>query len=171
MAQVSGCMMYIAVAVTRAMADGDLLYLHFYVPIFWIPRSFKKFYWRNRWFYSSKSKIPVWPFLILSCFGGAYALLPYFVLWRPPPPPIEETELSRWPLNFLESKLTAGVRNSFPLSLLALPHYDLWGFFQLLSHSGVILEIASGQTLDCLFEVVLRRIVLPSFCPVSSNLR
>ncbi|KAK4846171.1 hypothetical protein QYF36_013970 [Acer negundo] len=57
---------------------------------------------------SSKSNIPVWPFLILSCFGGAYALLPYFVLWNPPPPPVEETELSRWPLNFLESKLTAG---------------------------------------------------------------
>ncbi|KAK4846573.1 hypothetical protein QYF36_019339 [Acer negundo] len=58
---------------------------------------------------SSKSNIPVWPFLILSCFGGAYALLPYFVLWNPPPPPVEETELSRWPLNFLESKLTAGI--------------------------------------------------------------
>ncbi|XP_044503138.1 uncharacterized protein LOC123223815 isoform X3 [Mangifera indica] len=58
---------------------------------------------------SSKSKIPVWPFLILSFFGGAYALLPYFVLWKPPPPPVEETELSRWPLNFLESKLTAGI--------------------------------------------------------------
>ncbi|CAL5390831.1 unnamed protein product [Camellia sinensis] len=57
---------------------------------------------------SSKSKILVWPFLILSCFGGAYALLPYFVLWRPPPPPIEETEFGKWPLNFLESKLTAG---------------------------------------------------------------
>ncbi|KAL8130832.1 hypothetical protein AgCh_006951 [Apium graveolens] len=61
---------------------------------------------------SSKSKIPVWPFLILSCFGGAYALFPYFILWRPPSPPIEEAELSRWPLNFLESKLTAGVRVS-----------------------------------------------------------
>ncbi|GMY09637.1 Cardiolipin synthase N-terminal [Fagus crenata] len=62
---------------------------------------------------SSKSNIPVWPFLILSCFGGAYALLPYFVVWKPPPPPVEETEIRRWPLNFLESKLTAGVRNLF----------------------------------------------------------
>lgn len=59
---------------------------------------------------SSKSGIPVWPFLVLSFFGGAYVLLPYFVLWRPPPPPVEETELNKWPLNFLESKLTAGVR-------------------------------------------------------------
>ncbi|KAI9176631.1 hypothetical protein LWI28_005233 [Acer negundo] len=67
---------------------------------------------------SSKSNIPVWPFLILSCFGGAYALLPYFVLWNPPPPPVEETELSRWPLNFLESKLTAGLSDFF-ISLAA----------------------------------------------------
>ncbi|KAI3831718.1 hypothetical protein MKW92_047672 [Papaver armeniacum] len=37
---------------------------------------------------SSRSKVPVWPFLVLSCFGGAYVLLPCFVLWRPPPPPI-----------------------------------------------------------------------------------
>ncbi|PIA28830.1 hypothetical protein AQUCO_06600034v1 [Aquilegia coerulea] len=58
---------------------------------------------------SSESKIPVWPFLVLSFFGGAYALLPYFVLWKPPPPPVDEAELGRWPLNFLESKLTAGV--------------------------------------------------------------
>lgn len=60
---------------------------------------------------SSKGKVPVWPFLTFSFFGGVYALLPYFVLWRPPPPPVEETELRRWPLNFLESKITAGVRN------------------------------------------------------------
>ncbi|KAL6554464.1 hypothetical protein OROMI_020137 [Orobanche minor] len=37
---------------------------------------------------SSKSKIPVWPFVSLSFVG--------------------EPELRRWPLNFLESKLTAG---------------------------------------------------------------
>lgn len=61
-------------------------------------------------FYSSKSKIPVWPFVVLSFFGGAYVLIPYFVLWRPPAPPVEESELQRWPLNFLESKITAGVR-------------------------------------------------------------
>ncbi|CAK7349147.1 unnamed protein product [Dovyalis caffra] len=69
---------------------------------------------------SSKTNIPVWPFLILSCFGGAYALLPYFVLWRPPPPTVEENELGRWPLNFLESKLTAGEMqvNSITLQVL-----------------------------------------------------
>lgn len=59
---------------------------------------------------SSKSKIPVWPFLVLSCIGGAYALIPYFILWKPPPPPIDEDEIEQWPLKFLESKLTAGVR-------------------------------------------------------------
>ncbi|KAM7264585.1 hypothetical protein ACFE04_002268 [Oxalis oulophora] len=58
---------------------------------------------------SSKSNVPVWPFLVSSFFGGAYALLPYFVFWTPPPPPVDETELNKWPLNFLESKLTAGV--------------------------------------------------------------
>ncbi|GFQ03012.1 hypothetical protein PHJA_002445000 [Phtheirospermum japonicum] len=58
---------------------------------------------------SSKSKIPVWPFTSLSVFGGAYALIPYFVLWRPPAPPVEASELRKWPLNFLESKLTAAI--------------------------------------------------------------
>ncbi|KAM2108279.1 hypothetical protein ACFX1Q_025150 [Malus domestica] len=68
----------------------------------------------------SRSKVPVWPFLILSCFGGPYALLPYFVLWRPPPPPVDESELTRRPLNFLGSKLTAWERNfSLPISLAA----------------------------------------------------
>ncbi|KAK0588755.1 hypothetical protein LWI29_005026 [Acer saccharum] len=65
-----------------------------------------------------EDNIPVWPFLILSCFGGAYALLPYFVLWNPPPPPVEETELSRWPLNFLESKLTDGISLAAGLGLI-----------------------------------------------------
>lgn len=67
---------------------------------------------------SSKTNIPVWPFLILSCFGGAYALLPYFILWRPPPPPVEENELGRWPLNFLESKLTSGILLAAGLTII-----------------------------------------------------
>lgn len=67
---------------------------------------------------SSKSKIPVWPFLILSCIGGAYALIPYFVLWKPPPPPIDEEEIGQWPLKFLESKLTAGVTFAVGLGLI-----------------------------------------------------
>ncbi|KAL4317526.1 hypothetical protein AHAS_Ahas15G0393900 [Arachis hypogaea] len=58
---------------------------------------------------SSKSKVPFWPFFLLSCFDGAYALLPYFILWNPPAPPIEETELKSWPLIFLESKVTAEI--------------------------------------------------------------
>lgn len=72
---------------------------------------------------SSKSKIPVWPFLVLSCIGGAYALIPYFVLWKPPPPPIDEDEIGQWPLKFLESKLTAGV--SFSFIVLHFNHYLL----------------------------------------------
>ncbi|KAM0959042.1 hypothetical protein TB2_023874 [Malus domestica] len=67
---------------------------------------------------SSRSKVPVWPFLILSCFGGAYALLPYFVLWRPPPPPVDESELTRRPLNFLGSKLTAWISLAAGLGLI-----------------------------------------------------
>ncbi|KAD3066651.1 hypothetical protein E3N88_34531 [Mikania micrantha] len=61
----------------------------------------------------SKGNVPVFPFLLLSFFLGAYALIPYFILWRPPPPVTEETELKKWPLNFLESKLTAGVRHFY----------------------------------------------------------
>ncbi|GJN16555.1 hypothetical protein PR202_gb03574 [Eleusine coracana subsp. coracana] len=67
---------------------------------------------------SSKSKIPVWPFLVLSCIGGAYALIPYFVLWKPPPPPIDEDEIGQWPLKFLESKITAGVTLALGLGLI-----------------------------------------------------
>nr|XP_043621976.1 uncharacterized protein LOC122593615 [Erigeron canadensis] len=67
---------------------------------------------------SSKGNVPVFPFSILSFFLGAYALIPYFVLWRPPPPAIEEGELKRWPLNFLESKLTAGVVFALGLGLI-----------------------------------------------------
>uniref|UniRef100_N1R187 Uncharacterized protein n=1 Tax=Aegilops tauschii TaxID=37682 RepID=N1R187_AEGTA len=67
---------------------------------------------------SSKSKIPVWPFLVLSCIGGAYALIPYFVLWKPPPPAIDEDEIGQWPLKFLESKLTAGVIFAVGLGLI-----------------------------------------------------
>ncbi|GMN27568.1 hypothetical protein TIFTF001_001720 [Ficus carica] len=68
---------------------------------------------------SSKSNVAVWPFIVFSFFGGVYALLPYFVLWKPPPPPVEEPELSRWPLNFLESKLTAGISLAAGLGIIA----------------------------------------------------
>lgn len=81
---------------------------------------------------SSKSGIPVWPFLVLSFFGGAYVLLPYFVLWRPPPPPVEETELNKWPLNFLESKLTAGISLAAGLGLILYAIFaggDVWKEF------------------------------------------
>ncbi|CAH8261899.1 unnamed protein product [Arabidopsis lyrata] len=58
---------------------------------------------------TARSKTPAWPFVVLSFFGGVYALLPYFALWNPPSPPVSETELRQWPLNVLESKATAGV--------------------------------------------------------------
>ncbi|XP_052178480.1 uncharacterized protein LOC127792143 isoform X2 [Diospyros lotus] len=91
---------------------------------------------------SSKSKIPVWPFLVLSFFGGAYALLPYFVLWRPPSPPIEEAELRGWPLNFLESKLTAGISLAAGLGLIiyaGLANADVWKeFYQYFRESKFI---------------------------------
>ncbi|XP_024968712.1 uncharacterized protein LOC112508167 [Cynara cardunculus var. scolymus] len=67
---------------------------------------------------SSKGNVPVSLFLILSWFLGAYALILYFVIWRPPPPATEESELKRWPLNFLESKLTAGVTFAAGLGLI-----------------------------------------------------
>ncbi|KAK9285022.1 hypothetical protein L1049_024204 [Liquidambar formosana] len=91
---------------------------------------------------SSKSNIPVWPFLILSCFGGAYALLPYFVLWRPPPPPVEEIELRRWPLNFLESKITAVTSIIAGLGIIIYAGFangDVWKeFFQYFRESKFI---------------------------------
>ncbi|KAK0589505.1 hypothetical protein LWI29_015205 [Acer saccharum] len=95
---------------------------------------------------SSKSNIPVWPFLILSCFGGAYALLPYFVLWNPPPSPVEETELSRWPLNFLESKLTAGISLAAGLGLIvyaALAGGDVWQEFYQYFRESKFIQVTS----------------------------
>ncbi|KAF8111982.1 hypothetical protein N665_0069s0009 [Sinapis alba] len=58
---------------------------------------------------TGRSKTQAWPFVVLSFFGGVYALLPYFALWNPPAPPVSESELSKWPLSVLESKVTAGV--------------------------------------------------------------
>nr|DAD23689.1 TPA_asm: hypothetical protein HUJ06_025152 [Nelumbo nucifera] len=91
---------------------------------------------------STRSKIPVWPFLVFSIFGGAYALLPYFVLWRPPPPPVEEAELGRWPLNFLESKITSLILFSAGLGLIAyagLASGDVWKeFYQYLRESKLV---------------------------------
>ncbi|KAF5206113.1 transmembrane protein [Thalictrum thalictroides] len=91
---------------------------------------------------SSESKIPVWPFLVLSFFGGAYALLPYFILWKPPPPSVDEAELGRWPLNFLESKLTAGILTAAGLGLITyagLADADVWKeFYQYFRESKFI---------------------------------
>lgn len=91
---------------------------------------------------SSKGSIPVWPFLVLSFFGGAYALIPYFALWKPPPPPVEETELQRWPLNLLESKLTAVITLAAGIGIIiyaGLSSGDVWKeFYQYFRESRFI---------------------------------
>lgn len=56
---------------------------------------------------NDKSGPPAWPFLVLSFGVGAFALLPYFGLWQPPPPKVSKDELSKFPLNVLENKLVA----------------------------------------------------------------
>ena len=112
------CMMRIAVAVTR---DKVIYCTHTSKLVFLNTKEFDWSDFRHLRFSAQKGKIPTWPFLVLSCFGGTYALRPYSVLWRPPPPPIEEAKLRRWPLNFLESKFTAGVRSCFTLTNCSLP--------------------------------------------------
>ncbi|KAH7684144.1 hypothetical protein IHE45_05G226700 [Dioscorea alata] len=91
---------------------------------------------------SSQSKIPVWPFLVLSLVGGCYALIPYFVLWNPPPPPVEEDELGKWPLNFLESKITAAITLAAGLGCVVyagLANEDVWKeFYQYVRESKFI---------------------------------
>ncbi|XP_020599016.1 uncharacterized protein LOC110038492 [Phalaenopsis equestris] len=91
---------------------------------------------------SSRSKVPVWPFLFLSIFGGAYALIPYFVLWKPPPPAIGEDEIRKWPLNFLESRISASVVLAAGLSLVAYALFangDVWTeFYQYFRESKFI---------------------------------
>ncbi|XP_020675473.1 uncharacterized protein LOC110094552 [Dendrobium catenatum] len=91
---------------------------------------------------SSSSKVPVWPFLLLSFFGGAYALIPYFVLWKPPPPAIGEDEIRKWPLNFLESRITASFVVAAGLGLVAyalLANGDVWAeFYQYFRESKFI---------------------------------
>ncbi|KNA25060.1 hypothetical protein SOVF_010090 isoform B [Spinacia oleracea] len=90
---------------------------------------------------SSKSSIPVGPFATFSFFGGVYALLPYFILWRPPPPRVKEAELSSWPLNFLESKLTAGFLGAVGLGLIVYASLaqDEWKeFFQYFRESKLV---------------------------------
>ncbi|XP_004502115.1 uncharacterized protein [Cicer arietinum] len=100
---------------------------------------------------SSKSNVPVWPFLTLSFFGGIYALLPYFVLWKPPPPPVEETQLKTWPLNFLESKVTALILLASGIGIVAyagLAGEDVWKeFFQYCRESKFIHVMSIDFTL------------------------
>ncbi|KAL2632233.1 hypothetical protein R1flu_016919 [Riccia fluitans] len=80
----------------------------------------------------SRKGVPVWPFAGLSFAVGAFALLPYFGLWRPPPPKVSREELSRWPLSLLESKVTAVVAIISAIVLLGyagLAGADQWAEF------------------------------------------
>ncbi|XP_073118083.1 uncharacterized protein [Elaeis guineensis] len=105
---------------------------------------------------SSTSKIPVWPFLVVSFFGGAYALIPYFVLWKPPPPAVGEDEISRWPLNFLDSKITAGILLVAGLGLTmyaGLANSDVWKeFYRYFRESKFLFYRTASNTLQKLFE-------------------
>ncbi|GAU18552.1 hypothetical protein TSUD_325420 [Trifolium subterraneum] len=95
---------------------------------------------------SSKTSVPVWPFLSLSFFGGIYALLPYFVLWKPPPPPIEEAELKTWPLNFLESKVTASILLASGIGIIiyaGLAGEDVWKEFYQYCRESKFIHIMS----------------------------
>ncbi|WJX33208.1 hypothetical protein P8452_21438 [Trifolium repens] len=95
---------------------------------------------------SSKSSVPVWPFVSLSFFGGIYALLPYFVLWKPPPPPVEEAELKAWPLNFLESKVTALILLASGIGIITyagLAGEDVWKEFYQYCRESKFIHVTS----------------------------
>ncbi|KAG0583509.1 hypothetical protein KC19_3G142500 [Ceratodon purpureus] len=78
---------------------------------------------------NKKGGVPEWPFLILSFGVGAFALLPYFALWKPPPPKVTKQELQSFPFNVLENKLVSvGVllSGSALLVTAALAGADQW---------------------------------------------
>nr|GMC48582.1 putative cardiolipin synthase [Ipomoea batatas] len=117
-----------------------------------------------------KCSVPVWPFLVLSCIGGAYALFPFFILWKPPPPPVEETELRRWPLNFLESKLTAGILLASGLGLIVyagISTGDWKEFYQYFRQSRFVQQgfLASS----CVSLSILGSCIIPSPTATSSS--
>ncbi|WOK95236.1 hypothetical protein Cni_G03943 [Canna indica] len=91
---------------------------------------------------SSRRKIPLWPFLSVSFFAGAYALIPYFIIWKPPPPAVGEDEISRWPLNLLESKITAVITVAAGLGLIIYAGFangEVWKeFYQYFRESKFI---------------------------------
>ncbi|PKA58662.1 hypothetical protein AXF42_Ash008949 [Apostasia shenzhenica] len=101
---------------------------------------------------SSRSKIPVWPFLVLSFAAGMYALIPYFILWKPPPPPIQEDHIKKWPLNFLESRITAGFALATGLGLLAyagLASGEVWKEFSQYFRESKLVHVTSLDFLLC----------------------
>lgn len=107
---------------------------------------------------SSKGKaasIPLWPFLVLSFFLGAYVLIPYFVLWSPPPPKVKEDEVKRWPLNVTESKITAGITLGAGLGLViyaGLANGETWKeFYQYFRQSKLVHVTSLDFALQAVF--------------------
>ncbi|XP_047333802.1 uncharacterized protein LOC124937562 [Impatiens glandulifera] len=107
---------------------------------------------------SSKGKaasIPIWPFLVLSFFGGAYVLIPYFVIWSPPAPKVKEDEVKRWPLNVTESKITAGITLGAGLGLViyaGLANGDGWKeFYQYFRQSKLVHATSMDFALQAVF--------------------
>mmetsp|Transcript_16127 Transcript_16127/g.34903 ORF Transcript_16127/g.34903 Transcript_16127/m.34903 type:complete len:271 (+) Transcript_16127:1-813(+) len=96
----------------------------------------------------SENKVPAWPFVTLSFAFGVFALLPYFVLWRPAkdlelPPP--KQELEGWNKLFLRGAETPVM----PAVLLAASVYligtaltagsDAWlGYLKLFDESRLV---------------------------------
>lgn len=76
----------------------------------------------------SANKIPAWPFVVASYALGSFALLPYFMIWKPIPdmklPPAAE-ELEGW--NKLAMK--GGETKILPLIALAASSYLLYNMF------------------------------------------
>eukprot|EP00250_Pteridium_aquilinum_P021145 c2503_g1_i1 orf=23-1045(+) len=95
---------------------------------------------------SSRNRIPVWPFTTLSCFAGAFALLPYFGLWQPPPPKVSKEEIERWPLKILDSKILSivvAVAGACLLGVAATAGSESWAEFMKYFNSSRFLHIMS----------------------------
>lgn len=95
---------------------------------------------------SSQSRIPVWPFTSLSFFVGAFALLPYFGLWQPPPPTVSKEEIEGWPLKILDSKILSvavGIAGAGLLGVAAFSGDESWAEFLKYFNSSRFIHIMS----------------------------
>ncbi|KAK6116313.1 hypothetical protein DH2020_049940 [Rehmannia glutinosa] len=85
-----------------------------------LPTARRNYYLRLSWvfFFPLEKQNPSLAICFSIILWRCICSYPYFVLWRPPAPPVEESELRRWPLNFLESKLTAGITVAAGLAIM-----------------------------------------------------